>query len=118
MQLFLIAVIGFAGGVCSGLFGVGGGLIFVPLMVLVLGFDIHLAVGTSLAIIIPTAAAALLRHYKAGQVDWKMAALIALLAIAGSWLGASLSLRLPVAVLKKLFAVFMLLVAAKMLLRN
>lgn len=118
MQMLCIAVIGFLGGICSGLFGVGGGIIFVPLMVMALGFDIHLAVGTSLAIILPTAGAALFRHYQAGQVDWKIALFIAILAIAGSWLGASLSLKLPVPVLRRLFALLMIVAAAKMLLRN
>jgi len=118
MQIFWIVVIGFLGGLTSGLFGIGGGTIFVPLMILALGFNIHLAVGTSLAIILPTAAVALIPHFKAGQVDWKIALLIALLAMAGSWLGAVLSLKLPIAVLNRLFAFLLIVIAVKMLLRN
>lgn len=118
MQMLVIAVVGFIGGLSSGLFGVGGGVVFVPLMVMALGFNIHLAVGTSLAIILPTAAVGLLRHYKDGQVDWKVAVLIALLAVLGSWIGAGLSIKLPVTMLRRLFAVLMIAVAVKLLLRN
>ena len=108
------ALIGALGGLASGLFGVGGGLIFVPLLVILLGFDIHVAIGTSLAVIIPTALAGLLRHGLAGKVDWTTAAIIAVFAILGAWLGAGLSLKINEVLLRRLFAFLIVIIALKL----
>lgn len=114
MRWMKIGIVGLAGGFASGLFGVGGGVIFVPFLILLLGFDSHLAVGTSLAAIVPTALAGTLRHAAAGSVDWKGALLLALFAVAGAWIGAGLSLRLDVQFLRKLFALFLGVVAFRL----
>jgi len=62
MSFILLAVIGILGGVASGLLGVGGGAIFVPLLVLMRHFDMHLAIGTSIAVVVPTAVIGIWRH--------------------------------------------------------
>lgn len=113
MTYVLLALIGFLGGISSGLFGVGGGLVFVPLLMLLRAFDPHMAIGTSLAIVVPTAIAALLKHQSADMVDWKVVPVIVLFAIAGAWLGASLSIQMDSQLLKRVYAVFLVAIALK-----
>lgn len=114
MTFFWTVLIGVFGGITSGLFGVGGGLLFVPLLVIFLKFDVHTAVGTSLAVIVPTAIAALFRHGGAGRVDWQMALVISVFAVIGAWLGAGLCVRLNSLVLQRLFAVLMIAAAVRL----
>jgi hypothetical protein len=73
MQYLLAAVIGLFGGLTSGLFGVGGGIVMVPAMVWMLHTNIKTAIGTSLAVIIPTAMTGVLKHQQLGNIDWRMA---------------------------------------------
>lgn len=113
MSYVLLAVIGLLGGIASGLFGVGGGLVFVPLLMLVRAFDPHLAIGTSLAIVVPTALVAMLTHARSGMVDWKVVPIIVLFAFAGAWIGATLSLQMDSQALKRIYAVFLILIALK-----
>ena len=108
------ALIGILGGVLSGLFGVGGGTIFVPLLMLLKGFDVHRAVGTSLLIIIFTALAGAIFHGRAGMVDWKAAVILGIFSALGVWLGTKLSLRLDAVMLQRLFAVFLVVIAIKL----
>ena len=114
MRWILIGLIGIAGGFASSLFGVGGGVIFVPLLALFLQMNFHLAVGTSLAAIIPTAVVGTFRHFSHGQVDWRVACLLAVFASAGAWMGAGDSLQLDVLVLKRIFAVFLVCIALRL----
>ena len=107
------ALIGVLGGLLGGLFGVGGGTIFVPLLMLFKGFDIHHAVGTSLVIIIFTALAGAIFHGKAGMVDWKAAIVLGVFSMVGVWLGTKLSLKLDAIMLERAFAIFLVLVAVK-----
>lgn len=113
MTYLLLALIGLLGGLSSGLFGVGGGLVFVPLLILMKAYDPHVAIGTSLAIVVPTAIAALLKHSGAGMVDWKVMPVIVIFALLGAWLGATLSLQIDSQLLKRIYAVFLILVALK-----
>lgn len=114
MRWFLVGLIGLAGGLMSGLFGVGGGVIFVPLLILLLGWNVHLAIGTSLAVIVPTAVVGALRHGASGEVDLKTAFILALLAMVGAWMGAGLSLQLDTVILRKLFSVFLVVLAFRL----
>ena len=107
------AFIGVLGGFLGGLFGVGGGTIFVPLLMLLKGFDVHRAIGTSLLIIIFTALSGALFHGKAGMVDWKAAVVLVVFSILGVWLGTKLSLKLEAVMLQRIFAVFLVLIAVK-----
>ena len=103
MQYLLAALIGLVGGVTSGLFGVGGGIVMVPAMFYLLKTDIKTAVGTSLVVIIPTALTGALKHWHLGNIDWRMAASLIPLAIVGGFVGAWLTGPLHADVLKRLF---------------
>ena len=73
-----IAIIGLVGGVLSGLFGIGGGLVIVPALILVVGFPIATAAGTSLAaLLLPVGLFGALEYYRAGHVDIQAAVVIA-----------------------------------------
>ena len=115
--LFLIFV-GLVGGLVGGLFGVGGGVVFVPLLVILKKMDPHLAIGTSLAVIVPTALMAAFRNSRAGMIDWKVFPWLVVFAMIGSWLGASLSLQMGTLVLRRLYAAFLLLLSIKMFFPN
>jgi uncharacterized protein len=110
MTYFWAALIGLASGVCSGLFGVGGGVVMVPAMVLLLGFDMKKAVGTSLAVIIPTALVSSFKHYKNGNIDWAMTLSLAPWAVLSGYVGAWLTRHVQSDSLKRAFGVFLVLV--------
>ena len=110
------AILGAFVGTFSGLFGVGGGIIMVPFLVLLSGQTQQMAQGISLAVMIPTALANLLRYTKQGNVDLIVALPIVLGAIpAGYFLGADLAQRLPAKTLQMLFALFMVAVSVRMM---
>src|SRR5262245_26103573 len=115
MRYLLTALIGLVGGVASGLFGVGGGIVMVPGMTLLLKSDIKVAVGTSLAVIVPTAITGVFRHHQIRQVDWTLAALLAPTAILGGLIGPWLTTKLASPELQKLFGGFLVLVGLRLL---
>jgi uncharacterized membrane protein YfcA len=112
MMELLAAVLGLLGGILAGLFGVGGGILFVPTLVLVLGLTQIHAEATSLLAILPAVLAGAWRQRRYGNVDGRAALLLGLGSIAGVVGGAELAKALPEDVLRRLFAVFMLVVAA------
>ena len=114
MNAVLTVLIGIFGGIISGLFGVGGGLIFVPLLILLKNLDPHVAVGTSLAVVVPTAMMGVFAHGRAGMIDWKAFLLISAFAILGAWIGSQVSLRLDTGLLRKLLGLFLVVLAVKM----
>ena len=109
MQYLMAAIIGLMGGVTSGLFGVGGGIVMVPAMVFFLNTNIKTAVGTSLVVIIPTALAGAFKHQQLGNIDWRIALAIIPLAVAGGLLGAGLTKPLQAETLRRLFGGLMVL---------
>lgn len=118
MQYLIAGIIGLVSGIASGLFGVGGGIVMVPAMMLLLSppiRDIKQAIGTSLIVIIPTALMGSYKHLAQGNVDWRTAISLAPLAIAGSYLGAWLTTHIPADNLKRAFGGFIILVGAKLL---
>ena len=117
LQIILsLILIGILAGVLSGLVGVGGGIIMVPLLVLFFGFNQHQAQGTSLAVLaVPVTAVAVFNYYKEGQINIKYAAVIAVFFVIGSVFGSKLALTLDQKMLKKIFAVVLLVIAGKML---
>jgi uncharacterized membrane protein YfcA len=111
-----LIIIGILAGVLSGLVGVGGGIIMVPLLVMFFGFNQHQAQGTSLAVLaVPVTAVAVFNYYKEGQINIKYAAIIAIFFVVGSVFGSKLALTLDQKMLKKIFAVVLLVIAGKML---
>jgi hypothetical protein len=118
MNYWIAALIGLVSGVTSGLFGVGGGIVMVPAMVLLLSppiRDIKQAVGTSLAVIIPTALIGSYKHWSQGNVDWRTACALAPMAILGGYTGAWLTTHIPAASLKRAFGGFIILVGVRLL---
>src|SRR3954470_22519833 len=103
MQFFIAGVIGLFSGITSGLFGVGGGIVMVPAMTFFMKMDVKLAVGTSLAVIIPTAMMGSYKHFQLGNVDWRVALSLAPMAIVGSYGGAWLTKSIASADLKRTF---------------
>lgn len=114
-----LILIGLLAGVLSGLVGVGGGIIMVPLLVLLLGFNQHQAQGTSLTVlVVPVTALAVFNYYKEGYINWKYAAIIAVFFVVGSYFGSKLAVSIDQKMLKKIFAAILILVAGKMLIEK
>lgn len=108
-------ITGLSAGFVAGLLGVGGGVILVPALIFVLGISIHGAIGISLAVIVPTALTGAYKHFLSGNVDLKVAAIVAVFAMVGSWTGASLATYISAATLKKAFAIFLIVIGFNML---
>jgi len=113
--IIIILIIGVVAGAFSGFIGIGGGLIVVPCLVYFLGMTQHLAQGTSLAMMLPPIGAiAVYNYYKAGEVDFKVAAILCLSFIAGSYFGSKIAIRLSPELLKKAFGIIIILVGIKL----
>jgi len=116
MTWVLVALIGFVGGVVSGLFGVGGAILVVPGLVLLAGLPQHAASGTSLAaLLLPVGILGALEYYKRGQVNVAYAAIIAAGLLIGALLGAKLAGPLSDVALRRAFGALLLLVSVKFL---
>jgi len=109
------ALIGLLGGLASGLFGVGGGIVMVPTMIYFMNFTPHQAVGTSLFVIIPTVLVSAGKHFSMGNVLWKTGWLLIPTAIIGGYLGAWLTQFLTGAELKRAFGAFLILVGLRLI---
>lgn len=108
--------LGIVAGLTSGLIGIGGGIIIVPVLVLFFGFSQQLAQGTTLALMVPPLGAfAAWAYYRQGYVDIKTAVLICLGFLVGSVLGADLALRLPSELLTRIFGAILVAIGVKML---
>ena len=116
VELVALAAIGLFAGVLAGLLGIGGGLVMVPAMVLVLGFDQHVAQGTSLLVIIPAALSGSYTHYRNGRISLRDALFLAIGGAVAASIGSVLALNVEDAILRKLFAIFLLAVAARIIL--
>src|SRR5210317_1372209 len=115
--IIILIIIGLAAGILSGLVGVGGGIIMVPLFVLFLGLTQHNAQGLSLAVMLPpvTFLAVYNYHKAGGGIDWKVAIIVSILFIIGGFLGSKIALQIDQRMLRKIFGVMMLIVAVKLI---
>jgi uncharacterized protein len=113
MDIVLAIALGVAGGILAGLFGVGGGILFVPTLTLGLGLTQLHAEATSLLAIIPTVLVGTWRQQRYGNVRWRPAVIIGIAAIAGVEGGVAVAETLPEHVLRKLFGALLILVAAQ-----
>jgi uncharacterized protein len=111
--LVAAAVLGLAAGVLSGLFGVGGGILFVPTLTLVLGLTQLHAEATSLLAIIPTAFVGAWRQTQYGNVRWRAALILGLAGVGGVEVGVQIAEALPEDALRRLFGALVLVVAAQ-----
>jgi uncharacterized membrane protein YfcA len=107
--------VGLGAGVLSGLFGIGGGVVIVAALVSLAKFPIHKATGTSLAaLVLPVGILGVMEYWKAGAVDFRAALLLAAGLLIGAWVGARWALQLSGATLQRAFAVFLVVIAARM----
>ncbi len=113
MTVLLAIALGLGGGVLAGLFGIGGGILFVPVLVL-LGHSQHVATGTSLLAIIPTVAVGTWRQAQYGNVRWRAAAVIGIAAAAAAQGGVFLADALSDRTLRRVFAAWVFVVAVQL----
>lgn len=117
MTLILsLIIIGILAGILSGFMGVGGGVVMIPLMILLLGYDQHQAQGMSLAVLaVPVTFLAAYNYHSAGHsLDWKYALIIAVCFVIGGYFGSKFAVSLNQDVLKKIFAIILVVAAVKL----
>ncbi len=114
-ETIYLLLIGLAAGVMSGFLGIGGGIIIIPALTLLLGFSQKAAQGTSLALLLPPIGVfAVINYYKAGNVDLRAAGLMVVTFLVGSYFASVWAVKLPDAIVKKVFASFLLIYAIKL----
>ncbi len=114
--LIILILIGLFAGAFSGMIGLGGGLVIIPALIYLLGMNQYMAQGTSLAIMLPPIGLmAAFNYYKAGALNLKYAMIIAVAFFIGGYFGSKWALTIPEAVLRKIFAVALIIVAIRML---
>ncbi|MCX7779362.1 MAG: sulfite exporter TauE/SafE family protein [Negativicutes bacterium] len=117
MTLWATAIaMGMATGILSGLMGVGGGVILVPMLAVFLGIPQHTAQGISMIVIIPTAIAGIMHLMKEKLVNYRVAGFLALGAVCGSLISANFVQYIPGDALKKIFGIFVIFTGIRMIL--
>ena len=115
--IIILLCIGLVAGILSGLVGIGGGIIIVPALVYFMSVSQHEAQGTSLAVLLlPVGIFAVYNYYKAGYVDIQATLIIASTFLIGGFIGSKIAIAIDQSMIKKIFGVFLLLVALKMIL--
>jgi len=111
-----IIALGMVAGVLSSMVGIGGGIVIVPILVLAFGLNQHTAQGTTLAMLsFPVSLVAALAYHKRGMVDWRIAIILGLGFVVGGYFGGKVAVDIPSAIIKKVFAIVMILIAVKFL---
>ena len=112
----ILIVIGILAGILSGVVGVGGGLIMIPLLIILLGLSQHEAQGTSLAVMLPPIGVlAAINYHKVGFVKWEYAMIIAITFIIGGYFGSKYAVTLRPEIVKRVFGIVMLIGALKII---
>lgn len=111
LHILLFTMLGAGIGFIGGMLGIGGGLLAIPLLVLLLNMDQQLAQGTALIMVLPAVMLTIRKYNQYARIDRKSAIAGAISAMAFTWLGALLALRLPSSTLRIVYALFVLLVA-------
>ena len=114
IQLLQGALIGSIGGTLSGLLGVGGGFIMVPLLVMIMGLGQQMAQGISLLVIVPTSIVAIWRLHKSSLIDWSMVMVMAVGSILGAAISSNFVQYIDSKLLTKIFGFCVILVGLKM----
>ncbi len=114
--IIILILVGIGSGMLSGLVGVGGGIIIVPSLIYFLSFSQKQAQGTSLGILLlPIGIFGVIQYYKQSEIDLRVVALVSLGFLIGNFFGSKFAIYLSDAVLKKMFAILMVLIAIKMM---
>ena len=106
---------GLCAGILSGLLGIGGGVVLVPMMVFILGIAQHTAQGISMLVIIPTSIVSGWYFYKEGLINYKAAAYMAGGAVLGALISANFVQAVPASELKRIFGIFVIFSGLKMI---
>ncbi|MCB0480262.1 MAG: sulfite exporter TauE/SafE family protein [Flavobacteriales bacterium] len=115
-EILVLLLIGFTAGLLSGMFGIGGGVIMVPALVIFMGMNQHNAQGTSIALmLLPIGILAAHNYYKAGSLNIKYGLIIAFAFVIGGYFGSKFSLGISEPVLKRAFGVLMLIISVKII---
>ncbi|MFA5293479.1 MAG: TSUP family transporter [Phycisphaerae bacterium] len=116
-NVVLYLILGLVAGILSGLIGIGGATIIIPVLVLMFGLSQYMAQGTTLALMVPPIGIlAAWTYYQKGFVDLKIAGFVCLGFLVGGLLGAKLAIGIPEQILKKIFGIFLLIVSLRMIL--
>lgn len=111
-----LLLVGVAAGVLSGMFGIGGGVVIVPALTILFGFELQDAVGTSLVVLIwPLSLFAVAAYYRAGLLDVMASVMLALGLVLGSFFGAEIALNLPEATMQRIYGAFLIYVGWRFL---
>jgi uncharacterized membrane protein YfcA len=115
-EIYILLGVGLLAGYLSGMVGIGGGIVIVPVLVYVLNYTQQLAQGTTLFMFMfPIGILGVLQYYKSGNVDWKTAMIIALPFVLGSFLGSKTALTIDQSLLKKIFGAIIVILGFKMI---
>jgi len=113
--IIILVIIGLIAGTFSGLIGIGGAIIIIPSLIYLLGMDQYTAQGTSLGIMLPPIGLlAAWSYYKEGALNLEYAMIIAAAFLIGGYIGSRFALNIPEAVLRKVFAIVLAIIALKM----
>lgn len=115
-QILILLFIGVCAGFLSGMVGIGGGIVIVPMLVYFLGFDQHTAQGTTLFMFLfPIGILGVMNYYNKGNVDMKTAAVICTTFVLGSYFGSKLALSIDKSTITKVFGVIFFIISLKMI---
>jgi len=115
-DIFILLSIGLLAGFLSGLVGIGGGIVVVPVLVYAFSMSQKSAQGTTLFMfLLPVGILGVYNYYKAGHVDLKLAAVMAITFVVGSYFGSKTAISIDTKLVKQIFAVSIILVGIKML---
>lgn len=110
-----LLLVGIIVGLVNGLFGSGGGTIAVPALVIIFGLDQHKAHATAISIIFPLSIISSFLYFRHGNLNLKLAILVTLGSIIGSYIGAKNLRKIPSNILRKIFGIFMIIAAIRMI---
>ena len=114
--ILILIIVGLLAGILSGIVGIGGGLLMIPMLIFFLGLSQHAAQGTSLAVMLPPIGIlAAMNYYKAGFIEWKFAFIIATAFIIGGYFGSRFAVSVSPVLLKKIFGAVLFVAAVKMI---
>ena len=115
-EIFILLALGLAAGILSGMVGIGGGIVIVPALVYFLGFSQHIAQGTVLFMfLLPIGVLGVFNYWKEGYVDWKVACIMAITFLVGSFIGSKTAIAIDQTTLKRVFGVIIFLLSLKMI---